>query len=110
VTLLGIILRNAIVMVSRYDLLAETKGQPWTLATVVEGVAHRLSPILMTTLATALGLLPLALGSCELGRKIEGPMAIVILGGLIRSAALSPLVLLGFALRFRRFDAQGRPA
>ncbi len=109
-TLLGITLRNAIVTVSHSDLLTETEVQPLTLATAVEGAAHRLSPILMTTLATALGLLPLALGGGEPGRKVEGPMAIVILAELISSAALSPLVLLGFALRFRQLDAQGRPA
>lgn len=109
VTLFGITLRNAIMMVSHYDLLTGTEGRAWTLATAVEGAADRLSPILMTTLATALGLLPLALGSGEPGREIEGPMAIVILGGLISSAALNLLVLPGLALRFGRFACLNRP-
>ena len=54
---------------------------------------------------TALGLLPLALGSGDPGREIEGPMAIVILGGLSTSTLLSLFVLPTLALRFGRFGA-----
>ena len=57
----------------------------------------------MTALVTALGLLPLALGSGDPGREIEGPMAIVILGGLLTSTALSLFVLPTLALRYGRF-------
>jgi Cu/Ag efflux pump CusA len=56
----------------------------------------------MTALVTGLGLLPIALGSGEAGREIEGPMALVILGGLFTSTALNLLVLPAFALRFGR--------
>jgi Cu/Ag efflux pump CusA len=52
---------------------------------------------------TALGLLPLALGSGEPGKEIEGPMAIVILGGLVTSTALNLVVLPTLALRYGRF-------
>ncbi len=48
-------------------------------------------------------MLPLALGSGEAGREIEGPMAIVILGGLVTSTALNLLVLPTLALRYGRF-------
>ena len=47
----------------------------------------------MTALVTALGLLPLALGIAEPGREIEGPMATVIVGGLMTSTLLNLLVL-----------------
>jgi Cu/Ag efflux pump CusA len=47
----------------------------------------------MTALVTGLGLLPIALGSGEAGREIEGPMAVVILGGLVTSTALNLFVL-----------------
>jgi Cu/Ag efflux pump CusA len=57
----------------------------------------------MTALVTALGLLPLAVGSGDPGREIEGPMAIVILGGLLTSTVLSLFVLPTLALRFGRF-------
>ena len=52
----------------------------------------------------ALGLFPLAIGSGEAGREIEGPMAIVILGGLLTSMVLNLLVLPTLALRDGRFE------
>jgi Cu/Ag efflux pump CusA len=61
-------------------------------------------PILMTSLVTGLGLLPLALGAGEPGREIEGPMALVILGGLVTSTVLNLLILPVMALRFARFQ------
>jgi Cu/Ag efflux pump CusA len=62
----------------------------------------------MTALVTALALVPLAVGSGDPGREIEGPMAIVILGGLLTSTVLSLFVLPTLALRWGRFDS-GRP-
>ena len=96
-------------MIAHYEHSTQAEGRTWSLETVIEGAADRLSPILMTSLATALGLLPLALGSGEAGREIEGPMAIVILGGLISSAALNLLILPALALRWGKFD-RARPA
>ena len=76
----------------------------WGLDTAIRGASERLIPILMTALVTALGLLPLALGAGDAGREIEGPMAIVILGGLITSTLLNLLVLPTLALRYGRFE------
>jgi Cu/Ag efflux pump CusA len=59
----------------------------------------------MTALVTALGLLPLALGTGEAGQEIEGPMAMVILGGLITSTTLNLLILPTLALRYGKFGA-----
>ncbi|MFO1011253.1 MAG: efflux RND transporter permease subunit [Planctomycetota bacterium] len=103
VTLFGITLRNSIMLVSHYEHLVVHEGAPWGLATAVRGASERLVPILMTAAVTALGLLPLALGSGA-GREIEGPMALVILGGLASSTALNLLVLPALALRFGRFE------
>ena len=50
------------------------------------------------------GLLPLAIGSGDPGREIEGPMATVILGGLVTSTLLNLLVLPTLALRYGRFE------
>jgi Cu/Ag efflux pump CusA len=50
------------------------------------------------------GATPLALGTGEAGREIDGPMAIVILGGLLTSTALNLLVVPTLALRYGRFQ------
>jgi Cu/Ag efflux pump CusA len=60
----------------------------------------------MTATVTGLGLLPLALGSGEAGGEIEGPMAIVILGGLVTSTALNLLVLPTLAVRYGKFEGR----
>jgi CzcA family heavy metal efflux pump len=103
VTLFGITTRNAIMLLSHYDRMVNHEGHAWNLATAIQGASERLVPILMTATVTALGLLPLALGTGEAGREIEGPMAVVILGGLITSALLNLLVLPNLALRFGHF-------
>jgi Cu/Ag efflux pump CusA len=105
VTLFGITTRNAIMLLSHYEHLVQEEALPWNLDTAIRGASERLVPILMTALVTSLGLLPLALGSGEAGREIEGPMAQVILGGLITSVALNLLVLPTLAFRFGRFGA-----
>ncbi len=107
VTLFGITLRNSIMLISHYEHLVEVEGMEWDYTTAVHGASERLAPILMTALVTALGLLPLAIGSGAAGQEIEGPLAIVILGGLITSTTLNLLVLPTLALRFGRFDKRG---
>jgi Cu/Ag efflux pump CusA len=104
VTLFGITMRNSIMMVSHFEHLVRAEGMTWGPETALRGASERLLPILMTALVTALGLLPLALGSGEPGREIEGPMAIVILGGLVTSTLLNLLVLPTLALRYGRFS------
>ncbi len=104
VTLFGITLRNSILMISHYEHLVVVENRAWGPDTAIQGAADRLIPILMTSLVTGLGLLPLALGAGEPGREIEGPMAIVILGGLFTSMALNLLVLPTLALRYGRFE------
>ena len=104
VTLFGITTRNSIMMISHFEHLVTMEGMTWGPEAAMRGAAERLLPIIMTATVTALGLLPLALGSGEAGREIEGPMAIVILGGLITSTALNLLVLPTLALRYGRFE------
>jgi Cu/Ag efflux pump CusA len=103
VALLGITLRNSILLIAHYEHLVGVEAKSWTLDTVIEGSVDRLTPILMTSLVTALGVLPLAIGMNEPGREIEGPMAVVLLGGLLTSMVLNLLVLPTLALRFGRF-------
>ena len=104
VTLFGITLRNSIMMISHYEHLVGPEGMEWGIDAAIRGASERLAPILMTALVTGLGLLPLALGSGDPGREVEGPMAIVILGGLVTSTILNLLVLPSLALRYGRFE------
>ena len=106
VTLFGITLRNSIMMISHYQHLVEVEGQTWSIETALRGASERLVPIVMTSLVTALGLLPLALGRNSPGREIEGAMATVILGGLVTSTALNLLVLPTLAWRWGKFAAE----
>jgi len=108
VTLFGIPLRNSLMMISHYEHLVAVEGMTWGLAAAMRGASERLAPILMTALVTALGLLPLAIGSGAPGHEIEGPMALVILGGLITSTALNLLVLPTLALRYGRFEGKSQ--
>ncbi len=114
VTLFGITMRNSIMMISHFDHLVGSEGMRWGRSAVLRGASERLLPILMTATVTALGVLPLALASQTPGREIEGPMAIIILGGLFTSTALNLLVLPSFALRYGRFggndSAQAAPS
>jgi len=103
VTLFGITTRNSIMMISHFEHLVNEEGMTWGLETAIRGASERLMPIIMTATVTALGLLPLAIGSGEAGREIEGPMAIVILGGLVTSTLLNLLVLPTLAVRYGRF-------
>jgi CzcA family heavy metal efflux pump len=104
VTLFGITLRNSIMLVSHYQHLVEVERLPWDAQTALKGAAERLPSILMTALVTALGLLPLALGTGEPGREIEGPMATIIVGGLLTSTVLNLLVLPTILLHFGKFE------
>lgn len=105
VALFGLTLRNSILMIAHFQHMVALEGRTWDVATAIEGAADRLAPILMTSLVTALGVLPLAIGMNEPGREIEGPMALVMLGGLVSSTALNLLLLPALALRYGRFEA-----
>src|SRR6185436_14363795 len=102
VTLFGITTRNSMMMVSHWKHLREEDGMMWGPDLVFRGARERVVPVLMTALVTGLGLLPIALGSGEAGREIEGPMALVILGGLVTSTALNLFVLPVVYCRLRR--------
>jgi CzcA family heavy metal efflux pump len=108
VTLFGITARNSIMLLSHYRHLVAVEGAPWDEATCSRGAAERARPILMTGLVTALGVLPIAIGRAEAGREIEGPMALVILGGLVTSTLLNFVLVPALCLRFGRFAPSAR--
>ncbi|MEO6001598.1 MAG: efflux RND transporter permease subunit [Opitutus sp.] len=103
VTLFGVTTRNSIMLLSHCEYLVSEDRLPWNLATATRAASERLVPILMTATVTGLGLLPLALKTGEPGCEIEGPMALVILGGLVTSTVLNLLVLPTLALRYGAF-------
>ncbi len=90
ITLFGISTRNGIMLVSHFENLCKEKGELNDI--IRQSAMDRLSPVLMTALTAALGVLPIAvLGGA--GRELEQPLAIVILGGMISSTILTLVVI-----------------
>ncbi len=90
ILLAGIVVKNAIVLIDRVNQLRE-EGVP-KLKAIVDGSHERLRPIVMTTLTTLFGFLPLAIGGGE-GAEVRAPMAITVIGGLLVSTLLTLLVI-----------------
>lgn len=99
ITVFGIATRNGVILVDHVQRLIGEHGLALEAA-VLKGSEERLVPILMTALATALALVPLALATGEPGSEIQSPMAVVILWGLLSSTALNMLVVPAMFLRF----------
>jgi len=90
ITLFGVATRNGLLLVDNYNTKL-AQGMPLRQV-IVEGSSERLVAILMTALTSALGMVPLVLGSGA-GKEILQPLAVVVLGGLFTSTALTLLVL-----------------
>lgn len=99
-TVFGIAARNGILLVNHCQHLEKYEGEPFGPALVLRGARERLSPILMTSLATALALVPLVVLGDRPGHEIEYPLAVVILGGLVTSTALNLFVVPSLYLHF----------
>ena len=104
--LFGIATRNGLMLVGHVRQLQLEGPERPALEIVLQGALDRLSPILMTALASALALIPLALSGGMPGSEIETPMALVILFGLTTSTFLNmflvPALYLRFGAAFRR--------
>jgi CzcA family heavy metal efflux pump len=101
-TVFGIAARNGILLINHCQHLEDEEGVPFGADLVIRGARERLAPILMTTLATGLALVPLVAFGMRPGHEIEHPLAIVILGGLVTSTLLSLFVMPPLYLRFHR--------
>ncbi|MBM4228204.1 MAG: efflux RND transporter permease subunit, partial [Gammaproteobacteria bacterium] len=106
VTLFGITVRNSIMLVSHYDHLVRVEGCAWNLETALRGARERLPAILMTALVTALAMLPLTIDSDNPGREIMGPMAAIIVGGLLSSTVLNLLLMPALLYRWGQFGVR----
>jgi hydrophobic/amphiphilic exporter-1 (mainly G- bacteria), HAE1 family len=103
ILMVGLVVKNAIILIDKVNQLREagvTKREA-----LVEGARSRLRPIVMTTLATLFGFLPLALALGE-GAEVRSPMAITVMGGLAVSTVLTLLVIpVVYDLLDRKSDA-----
>lgn len=108
ISLLGIAVRNGILLVSHYRQLANEGLDLYQ--SVIQGSIDRLSPILMTSLTSALALIPLAMGGDVSGNEIQSPMAKVILGGLISSTLLNGFIIPIVYILFNRHKTQKQNA
>jgi CzcA family heavy metal efflux pump len=94
----GISVRHCVLLIKHFHLL-EREGEAFGLGQVLRGSRERLAPMLMTTLATGLALLPFILFGNIPGHEIARPTAIVILGGLFTSTLVNLFVLPALYLR-----------
>jgi len=99
-TVLGIVARNGIMLISHYQHLERFEGVPFGPELVLQGAKERVVPIMMTVLTTGLALVPLLIAGEIPGQEIEYPMAWVILGGLITATLLNLFVVPSLYLRF----------
>ncbi|MBL8844527.1 MAG: efflux RND transporter permease subunit [Hyphomicrobium zavarzinii] len=101
IALLGIAVLNGLVLVTHFNQLAAS-GMPIGQV-VFDGAVRRLRPVMMTASIAAFGLVPLLFATGP-GSEIQRPLAIVVIGGLVTSTALTLLLL---PILFRRFGLSG---
>jgi HAE1 family hydrophobic/amphiphilic exporter-1 len=101
IMLVGIVVKNAIVLIDRVNQLREAGVDK--RAALVQGAESRLRPIVMTTLCTLIGFLPLAIGLGD-GAEVRAPMAITVIGGLLVSTLLTLVVI---PIVYDRLDFRG---
>ncbi|MBM3954799.1 MAG: efflux RND transporter permease subunit [Planctomycetes bacterium] len=92
ITLIGIVSRNGIMMISHYLHLMRYEGEPFGERMVIRGSVERLAPVLMTAFTSFFGLLPLLFGAGQPGKEILEPLAVVVFGGMVGSTILDQIV------------------
>ncbi|MET0800837.1 MAG: efflux RND transporter permease subunit [Actinomycetota bacterium] len=99
VAVLGLAVRGVVVLIRHYQQL-QREGESFGADLVIQGTRERLLPILTTALASAVVLIPFVVSGGSAGFEIVGPMAAVILGGLVTTTLLSLVVIPAVYLRF----------